>query len=440
MTRYVKSGEFNIAYQVVGDGAVDLVLIPGWVSHLEVGWEDPLLARFLRRLASFSRLILFDKRGTGMSDRVSAHQLPPLEERMDDVRAVMDAVGSERAALLGLSEGGPMAVLFSAAHPARTSALILYGTVAKVVWDESYPWGLRPEEVERFIRLCEERWGEPVMVDLFAPSLAQDPEFRASFARRLRMGASPGAVVGYIRMLCDVDVRRVLPTVRVPTLVLTRRGDRLTHPDAGRDLAARIPGARFMELPGEDHTPWVGDTEPLVGEIEEFLTGIRHRPDDDRVLATVLFTDIVSSTERAGEMGDQRWKDLLDAHDELARRQVERFRGRMVKFTGDGVLATFDGPARAVRCATSLRDGVADLGVDVRAGLHTGEIELRGTDIGGMAVHIAQRICSVARSREIIASSTVKDLVAGSGLRFADRGVHRLRGVPDEWHAFTVIP
>lgn len=440
MTRYVKSGEFNIAYQVVGDGAVDLVLIPGWVSHLEVGWEDPLQARFLRRLASFSRLILFDKRGTGMSDRVSVQQLPPLEERVDDVRAVMDAVGSERAALFGLSEGGPMAVLFSAAHPARTSAVILYGTVAKVVWDETYPWGLRPEEVERFIRLCEEQWGEPVMVDLFAPSLAQDPEFRASFARRLRMGASPGAVVGYIRMLCDVDVRHVLPMVRVPTLVLSRRGDRLTHPDAGRDLAARIPGARFMELPGEDHTPWVGDTEPLVGEIEEFLTGIRHRPDDDRVLATVLFTDIVSSTERAGEMGDQRWKDLLDAHDDLARQQVERFRGRLVKFTGDGVLATFDGPARAVRCATTLRDGVAGLGVEVRAGLHTGEIELRGADIGGIAVHIAQRICSVAHSREIIASSTVKDLVAGSGLHFADRGVHRLRGVPDEWHAFTVIP
>jgi class 3 adenylate cyclase len=294
--------------------------------------------------------------------------------------------------------------------------------------------------VERFIRLCEERWGEPVMVDLFAPSLAQDPEFRASFARRLRMGASLGAVVGYIRMLCDVDVRRVLPTVRVPTLVLTRRGDRLTHPDAGRDLAGRIPGARFVELAGDDHIPWVGDTEPLVGEIEEFLTGIRHRPDDDRVLATVLFTDIVSSTERAGEMGDQRWKDLLDAHDELARRQVERFRGRMVKFTGDGVVATFDGPARAVRCATTLRDGVAGLGVEVRAGLHTGEIELRGADIGGIAVHIAQRICSMAHSREIIASSTVKDLVAGSGLHFADRGVHRLRGVPDEWHAFTVIP
>lgn len=439
MTRYVKSGDFNIAYQVLGEGAIDLVFIPGWVSHLEVGWDDPFLARFLRRLASFSRLILFDKRGTGLSDRVSVHELPTLEERIDDVRAVMDAVGSERAAVFGVSEGGPMSVLFSATQPTRTSALILCGTAARVVRDESYPWGLPPEQLESLIRLCEEQWGGPVMLDLFAPSMAHDADYRECFARRLRMGASPGAAVGYIRMNFDVDVRDVLAAVRVPTLVLNRTGDRLISPETGRDLAARIPAARFVELPGQDHIPWLGDSEPLLGEIEEFLTGIRRDPDDDRVLATVLFTDIVSSTERAGRMGDQSWTDLLDAHDNLARRHVERFRGRVVKFTGDGVLATFDGPARAVRCAASLRDAVADLGVEVRAGLHTGEIEMRGADIGGIAVHIAQRICSVAHSREIVASSTVKDLVAGSGLSFADRGVHRLRGVPDEWPAFTVM-
>jgi len=438
VTRYVKSGDFNIAYQVVGEGAVDVVFIPGWVSHLEVGWEDPLIARFLRRLASFTRLILFDKRGTGLSDRVSVPDLPTLEERIDDVRAVMDAVGSERAALFGLSEGGPMSILFSATHPARTSALILCGTVAKVVRDEDYPWGLPREQLEDLVRLCEEEWGGPVLIDLMAPSLAHDADYRDRYARRLRMAASPGAAVGYLRMNFDVDVRGILPTVRVPTLVLHRIGDRLVQLEASRDLAARIPGARFVALPGEDHVPWVGDTSPLIGEVEEFLTGIRHGPEEDRVLATVLFTDIVSSTERAGEMGDRSWKDLLDAHDDVTRRQVERFRGRVVKFTGDGVLATFDGPARAVRCATSLRDAVADLGVEVRAGLHTGEIEVRGEDIGGIAVHIAQRMCSAAASREIVTTSTVKDLVAGSGLSFADRGLQTLRGVPDKWHAFTV--
>lgn len=439
MTRYVKSGDFNIAYQVVGEGGIDLVFIPGWVSHLEIGWEDPLRARFLRRLASFSRLILFDKRGTGLSDRVSVDDLPTLEERIDDVRAVMDAVGSERAALFGFSEGGPMAVLFSATHPARTSALVLYGSGAKVMRDEGYPFGLSPEQLEGLIRLCEEQWGGPALIDLFTPSMAHDAEFRERYARLMRMAASPGAAVGYIRMNFDVDVRGVLPAVRVPTLVLNRRDDRLAPPGAGRDLAARIPGARFVELSGPDHPPWVGESDPIVGEVEEFLTGIRTGPEDDRVLATVLFTDIVSSTEHAGGMGDESWKALLDAHDHLTRRQVERFRGRVVKFTGDGVLATFDGPARAVRCATAVRDAVAELGVEVRAGVHTGEIELRGADIGGIAVHIAQRICSVATSREIVPSSTVKDLVAGSGLSFADRGLHKLRGIPDEWHTFTVM-
>ena len=436
-TRYVKSGDFNIAYQTVGDGDIDLVYVSGWVSHLEVDWEDRHSGRFLRRLGSFSRLIRFDKRGTGLSDRVDAQHLPTLEERIDDVRAVMDAVGSERAALFGLSEGGPMSILFSASHPDRVSGLILCGTAATVGADDT-EMGVSRQKLEGMIRLCEEKWGGPVMAEVFSPSMAADTEYLEWYAKRLRMSASPGAAVGYIRMNFEIDVRHVLPAVRVPTLVIHRTGDRIVPLVAGRYLATHIPGARLVELPGDDHVPWVGDTEPVLGEIEEFLTGVRQGGDDDRVLATVLFTDIVSSTERAGQLGDRGWTDVLDRHDEMARRHVERFRGRLVKFTGDGVLATFDGPARAVRCAAALRDVAGELGVDVRAGLHTGEVEMRGDDIGGIAVHIAQRICSAAGSREILTSSTVKDLVVGSGLTFADRGVQQLRGVADQWRAFAV--
>jgi pimeloyl-ACP methyl ester carboxylesterase len=368
-TRYTKSGDFNIAYQVVGEGNIDLVFVSGWVSHLEVDWEGRHFVRFLRRLASFSRIIRFDKRGTGMSDRVDVHNLPTLEKRIDDVQAVMDAVGSERAALFGMSEGGPMSVLFSASHPERTTALILCGTAATVGAGESQS-GVSRERLNGMIRLCEEQWGGPVMADVFTPSMTQDAEYLDWFAKRLRMGASPGAATGYIRMNFELDVRHVLPAVRVPTLVLHRIGDRIVPLEAGRYLASCIPGARLVELTGDDHVPWVGETEPVIGEIEEFLTGVRRGVEDDRVLATVLFTDIVSSTERAGQLGDRGWKDLLDKHDEMARRHVERFRGRVVKFTGDGVLATFDGPARAVRCAAALRDAVGDLGVDVRAGAH----------------------------------------------------------------------
>ena len=394
-TRYVQSGDFNIAYQVMGEGDIDLVFVSGWVSHLEVDLEGRHFARFFRRLASFSRVIRFDKRGTGMSDRVDAHHLPTLEERIDDVRAVMDAVGSERAALLGLSEGGPMSILFSASHPDRVAALILCGTAATVAAADAPP-GVPRERLEAMIRLCEEHYGGPVFADVFSPSMAKDPEYLDWYAKRLRMAASPGAAVGYIRMNFEIDVRHVLPAVRTPTLVLHRTGDRIVPLDAGRYLASHIPGARLVELSGDDHVPWVGETEPLVGEIEEFLTGVRRSAEDDRLLATVLFTDIVASTERAGLLGDRGWKDLLDQHDQLARRHVEHFRGRVVKFTGDGVLATFDGPARAVRCAAAFRDAVGELGVDVRAGVHTGEIEMRGDDIGGIAVHIAQRICSAA--------------------------------------------
>ena len=436
-TRYVKSGEFNIAYQVVGEGDVDLIFVSGWVSHLEVDWEGWLYARFVRRLASFSRLIRFDKRGTGMSDRVDPLNLPTLEERIDDVRAVMDAVGSERAALLGISEGGPMSILFSATHPDRTTALILFGTSATVGAGED-PTGISRQKLEGMLRLCEEQWGGPVFADVFSPSMAKEPEYLDWFAKRLRMGASPGAATGYLKMNLELDVTHVLGSVRVPTLVLHRTGDRIVPVEGGRYLASNIPGARFLELPGDDHVPWVGDTEPVIGEIEELLTGIRQSAEDNRILATILFTDIVSSTEQAGRLGDRGWKELLDKHDEITHRHVERFRGRVVKFTGDGVLATFDGPARAVRCAAALRDDLNNVGMDIRAGLHTGEIEIRGEDIGGIAVHVAQRICSTAAAREIVTTSTVRDLVAGSGLTFDDRGLQDLRGLPDRWRAFSV--
>ena len=436
-TRYVKSGDYNIAYQVVGEGDVDLIIVSGWVSHLEVDLEGRLYDRFVRRLASFSRLIRFDKRGTGMSDRVDPRNLPTLEERIDDVRAVMDAVGSERAALLGMSEGGPMSILFSATHPERTSALILFGTAATVGAGED-PTGISRRKLEDMLRRCEEGWGGPLFADVFSPSLADDPEYLDWFAKRLRMAASPGAATGYLKMNLELDVTPVLGSVRVPTLVLHRHGDRIVPLEAGRYLASNIPGARFLELPGDDHVPWVGDTESVVGEIEELLTGIRQSTEDDRILATILFTDIVSSTEQAGRLGDRGWREILDRHDRITHRHVERFRGRVVKFTGDGVLATFDGPARAVRCAAALRDDLNNVGVDIRAGLHTGEIEIRGEDIGGIAVHVAQRICSTAGSREIVASSTVRDLVAGSGLTFDDRGLQDLRGLPDRWRAFSV--
>lgn len=436
-TRYVKSGDFNIAYQVFGEGDVDLVVVPGWVSHLELDLEDRHYGRFARRLASFSRLIRFDKRGTGLSDRVDPHNLPTLEERIDDVRAVMDGVGSERAALLGISEGGPMSILFSATHPDRTTALILFGTAATVGAGED-PTGISRRTLEDILRGVEEHWGGPVLVEIFCPSLADDPEYLDWYAKRLRMAASPGAAIGYLKMNLDLDVTDVLGSVRVPTLVMHRTGDRVVPLEAGRYLASNIPGARLLEFAGEDHVPWVGDNESVVGEIEELLTGIRQSTEDDRILATILFTDIVSSTEQAGRLGDREWKELLDRHDEITRRQVERFRGRVVKFTGDGVLATFDGPARAVRCAAALRDDLGNFGMDIRAGVHTGEIEVRGEDIGGIAVHVAQRICSTAGAREVVASSTVRDLVAGSGLTFDDRGLQDLRGLPNQWRAFSV--
>ena len=437
-TRYARSGDVNIAYQVVGDAPRDLVLVPGWVSNIEVFWEEPACARFLERLASFTRLILFDKRGTGLSDRVS--DLPNLETRMDDVRAVMDAVGSERAALLGYSEGGPMCALFAATHPLRTAALIMQGSYARRTWAPDYPWGPTPEALEEWMAACQRDWGGPVGLDQRWPSAAHDERVRQWWARLLRMGASPGANRALQQMNAEMDVRHVLPAIRVPTLILHSVGDRVFAAASGHFIAQRIPGAKFVELPGRDHLAWGEDADAIVDEIEEFLTGVRHGPEPDRVLATVLFTDIVGATERAAALGDRRWRDLLEQHHSLVRRELGRFRGREVDTTGDGFLATFDGPARAVRCARAVCDGVRPLGLEVRAGLHTGEVELLEDKVSGLAVHIGARVAAAAGPGEVLVSSTVKDLVAGSGLRFGDRGAKSLKGVPGQWHLFALEP
>ena len=436
-THYAKSGDVNIAYQVVGDAPRDLVLVPGWVSNIEVFWEEPACARFLRRLASFARLILFDKRGTGLSDRVS--DLPNLETRMDDLRAVMDTVGSARAALLGYSEGGPMCALFAATYPLRTSALMIQGSYARRTWAHDYPWGPTPEALGEWMAACQRDWGGPVGLDERLPSAAGDERVRQWWARLLRMGASPGANRALQQMNAEMDVRHVLPAIRVPTLILHSIGDRVFPAAASRFMAQQIPGAKFVELPGRD-LAWGEDADAIVDEIEEFLTGVRHGPEPDRVLATVLFTDIVGSTEKAATLGDRRWRDLLEGHHTLVRRELARFRGREIDTSGDGFLATFDGPARAVRCARAVSDGVRALGLDVRAGVHTGEIELVNDKVSGLAVHIGARVAATAGPGEVLVSSTVKDLVAGSGLRFQDRGSQALKGVPGQWHLFALAP
>jgi pimeloyl-ACP methyl ester carboxylesterase len=430
-TRYAKSGDLNIAYQIAGDGPRDLVYVPGWVSNVEAMWDQPSMARLLQRLASFSRLILFDKRGTGLSDRVPNDSLPTLEQRMDDVRAVLDAVGSERTALFGHSEGGTMCLLFAATYPERTSALITLAVFAKRIHSDDYPWAPTAEERDAVARDVEARWGTLSREDAeyYAPSRADDEEFIAHLAGYFRRSASPGAAAALLRMNSEIDVRHVLPTIRVPTLCLHRSGDRDVDIEEGRYIASRIPGARFVELPGSDHAISAGDVDALADEIEEFLTGVRPIPEPDRVLATVLFTDIVGSTERAVKLGDRRWSELLEGHDAIVRRQLERYRGREVDTTGDGFFATFDGPARAVWCATSIRDSVGALGLEIRAGVHTGECELDGDKVRGVAVHTGARVSALAQPGEVLVSGTVRDLVSGSGLAFEDRGEHALKGV-----------
>jgi pimeloyl-ACP methyl ester carboxylesterase len=437
-TRYAKSGDVNIAYQVVGDGPRDLILVLGWMSNIEVFWDEPAVARFLRRLASFSRLILFDKRGTGLSDRLG--NLPDMETRMDDLRAVMDAVGSERAALCGYSEGGVMCALFAATYPTRTSALITIGSYARQKPDTGYPWGRTQEQQEQFLDGIEKGWGGPVGLDLRAPSVAHDDRVRQWWARFLRMSASPAAALALTRMNYDIDVRHVLSAIHVPSLLLHAVGDMVVDVHASRYMAERIPGAKFVELPSTDHLPWGADADAILDEIEEFLTGERHGPEPDRILATILFTDIVGSTDRAAELGDKAWRDLLESFYGVVRRELPRFRGKEVGTSGDGVLATFDGPARGVRCARSIADAVLPLGVTVRTGLHTGECEVIDDNVGGIAVHTAARVATLAKPGEVLVSHTVKDLVAGSGIRFESRGTHTLRGVPGEWPLFAAVP
>lgn len=371
-TRYTRSGDVHIAYQVTGEGRLDLVFVPGFVSHVEASWQSPGRAKFFRRLASFSRLILFDKRGTGLSDRTS--QIFTLEQRMDDVRAVMDAAGCERAALFGISEGGPMSILFAASYPERTTALVMYGTYAKRAWTAEYPFGWRDEEWAAFFSNVESHWGAPrgLDLDIWAPSIARDEHARAEMAAYLRAAGSPGAVRAVMQMNREIDVRYILPAVRVPTLIVHRTGDRNIRIEHARYMAERIPRAKLVELPGDDHVPWIGDSDLILDEVEEFLTGMRHGPEPDRVLATVLFTDIAGATQKAVELGDRSWRQLLEEHHAVVRRELGRFRGREIDTTGDGFLATFDGPARAIRCAGAIVDAVKPLGVAVRAGLHTG--------------------------------------------------------------------
>jgi pimeloyl-ACP methyl ester carboxylesterase len=437
-TRYASSDGVNIAYQVVGSGPFDLVYVPGWVSNIEVMWEEPRLAAFLERLASFSRLILFDKRGTGLSDAVSDDHLPTLERRMDDVRAVMDAAGSERAALLGHSEGGNMCIVFSASFPERTSALVLLGSYAKRSRSDDYPWAPDPADREHEIQEAERTWGQADFAPTLAPSLAEDEAFRSWFKRYLRLSASPRAAAALLRMNTTIDTRAVLPAIRVPTLCIYRTDDPDVKVDEGRFIASKVPGARFVELPGADHLMWAGDASAILDEVEGFLTGVRRGPEPDRVLTTVLFTDIVGSTERAAALGDRAWSELVGRHHAAIRRELDRSRGREVDTAGDGFLAMFDGPARAVRCAVAARESVAELGLEIRAGVHTGEVERAGTGIRGLAVHVGARIAGSAAAGEVLVSRTVKDLVSGSGIVFEDRGEHELKGVPEPWQLFAV--
>jgi class 3 adenylate cyclase len=434
VTRYARSGDVHVAYQVSGSGPLDLVFVPGIASHLEYQWEEPLQARFFRRLESFARLIRFDKRGAGLSDRVP---IGTLEERMDDVRAVMDAAGCTRAALLGLSEGGTLSFAFAATYPQRTAAIVIWNSFARFLEAPDYPFGRSSTFVEVAPDKYSREWGSGSFASYFVPSAAGDQRFHDWWTRFERLAMSPGAAVDAVRWVMHIDARDILPAVRVPTLVLHMRDDERVPPSAGRYLAQRIAGAKYIELAGADHFAWPqGDA--VAAEVEEFLTGVRREPETDRVLATLLFTDIVGSTQCASRLGDHEWTGLLQRHHELVRRELARFRGRELRSTGDGFFATFDGPARAIRCACNIRDHVRGLGIEIRAGLHTGEVELHGDAAEGIAVHIAARLAALAHPGEVVASSTVKDLTAGAGIAFTDRGRHPLRGVPGQWQLHAV--
>ncbi len=435
-TRYARSGDLHIAYLEHGDGPVDLFYVPTWICQSEVLMEEPSIAAFVERLCDFARVVSFDRRGAGLSDPWVG--LPTLEEQMDDVLAVMDATGTERATLMGSLEGGPLAMLFAATHPNRVDSLVLYTTYARTRWAPDYDWPPRDEERAERVEGLVAQWGQGAVPAALAPSLADDPDFLRWCGKMERYAASPGTAKAVFGALGETDVRHVLPSIRVPTLVMHRRDDEFLMVEHSRYLAEHIAGARYVELEGRDSLFSVGDPEAILGEIEEFLTGSRHLPEPDRVLATVLFTDIVGSTEHAAEIGDSAWRTLLARHDELVRAEVVRHRGRAVKSTGDGVLATFDGPARAIGAARSIERAVHSLGIRIRAGLHTGECEIVGNDVAGLAVHIGARVMDEAGPGEVLVSGTVKDLVVGSGIDFRERGSHRLRGVPGEWSLWEV--
>jgi pimeloyl-ACP methyl ester carboxylesterase len=436
--QYTRSGDVHVAYQVVGEGPIDLVMAMGAFTNLEVLWDNPDYRRLCEELGSFARLLLFDKRGMGLSDRV---HFGTLEERMDDIRAVMDAAGSESAALMGVSEGGPLSILFAATYPDRTRALILAGAEVKEEATEDWPWGeCTRAELEAYLEpeALRERWGKGLVLEAYIPSRAGDEELRAWLGRLQVQSGSPADAIAFMRMAFEIDIRDIVPLIKVPTLVVHRTGDRVCHVENGRFLARHIEDAKYVELPGEDHSIWTDRSEELVAEVREFLTGVREPAEPDRVLATVLFTDIVGSTDRARELGDRRWGDLLERHNDVVRHDLERYRGRELDTAGDGFFATFDGPARAIRCARSIVGDVRAVGLEVRAGLHTGECELADDAVRGIAVHTGARVAAQAGAGEVFVSQTVKDLVAGSGIEFEDRGVHQLKGIPGDWRLYSV--
>ena len=435
-TRYARSGGISIAYQVLGDGPRDLIVVPGIVSHVEFFHELPGYTDFLRGLARFARVIAFDKRGNGLSDRVVG--TPSLEERMDDIRAVMEAVGSERAALFGISEGGPLSLLFAATYPGSVEAIVLYETFVRFGGTDDYQFGIPRDRHSEMTDTMREVHGTGMSLRIYGASYGEDARVQELWGRAERLSASPGSAHALFEMLLDIDVRAALPSGRAPCLVLHGKESTSMFADHGLYLERHLSGARRVSLAGVDHYPWFANAESIVAEVEEFLTGVRTAPAEDRELATVLFTDIVGSTGHAAELGDRRWRDLLGKHHALVRRQIERFRGRHAGTAGDGVLALFDGPARAVRCACAIREGVRSLGLDVRAGVHTGEIERRGEEVAGLALHIGARVAALAGPGEVLVSRTVKDLVVGSGLAFVDRGTHALKGVPDMWQLYGV--
>ncbi len=438
VTKYVRCGNIHIAYQVFGDGLFDLIYVPGWVSHVELAWEDPEQARFLSRLASFCRVITFDKRGTGLSDRVSNDKLPTLEERMEDLKAVMDAAGSKEAALFGFSEGGNLCALFAATYPQRTKALVLFGVFAKRIKSPDYPWAPSPESRAQEYAIVEKEWGNEMDLQNYVPSRMHDKEFIKRLATYFRRAASPSAAVTLLRMNTEIDIREILPLIRVPTLLLYRTHDHEAQVEEGRWIASRIPNARFVELEGQDHIPWVSDQDAVLDHVQEFLTGVKPTRDFDRILVTILFTDIVGSTELAAKIGDRAWKALLDQHNSFIRQTIHEFRGEEIDTTGDGFLVAFDGPARAVRCALAISQNTSIDAFRIRTGLHTGEVIKIGSKMSGLSIHLTERVLRHSGPGEVVITGAVKDLVPGAGFAFEDRGVHALKGVPGKWHLFAV--